>query len=211
MPSRQGALPAGVRLPPAAWTATTVSGIERGEGRRPRGLQRNRGGMTVAPESRHDLVARTVLAAFGSVRRSLAAVELRNQPGGVTNDPSANIWANGKLSRARSGIDSSRGGCPRRRSSRCRTDDGRTQNVAAKRSVTAFTVLTGLVSYGLCFIFCWSTPRRSSRCSPPPPCARRRRLSARARIPGFRRPRSGPRACALATTGGSCARPTFAR
>jgi len=75
----------------------------------------------------------------------------------VTNDPSANIWANGKLiGRGQASLEQR--GMSEETLISVRTDDGRTQNILAKRSMTAFTVLAGLFSYGLCFVFCWEYP-----------------------------------------------------
>ena len=84
----------------------------------------------------------------------------------ITNDPSANIWANGKLiGRGQASIEQR--GMSETTLISVQTADGRTQNVLAKRSVTAFTVLTGLVSYGLCFIFCWEYPETILAWLPP--------------------------------------------
>lgn len=73
------------------------------------------------------------------------------------DDPTARIWANGKLIGRGHGELKQRG-MPETTSILVRTEDGRQQVTSVKRRITFTTVVGALFTYGTCLIFCWEYP-----------------------------------------------------
>jgi hypothetical protein len=88
----------------------------------------------------------------------------------VTNDPAAAIWANGRLiGHGQGELDHL--GMPEKTLVQVRTTDGRGRDLVVKRHVTGFTTLAGILTYGICFLFCWEYPETIVAFLPPPPPA----------------------------------------
>jgi hypothetical protein len=86
----------------------------------------------------------------------------------ITNDPNAGIWANGRLiGHGQGEIDHF--GMPETTLVQVRTSDGRGHDIVVKRHVTGFTALTGVLTYGICFLLCWEYPETIVAFLPPPP------------------------------------------
>jgi hypothetical protein len=73
------------------------------------------------------------------------------------DDPTARIWANGRMIGKGHGEIQQRG-MPETTSILVRAEDGREQVTTVKRSITGITVLGAFLTYGTCLIFCWEYP-----------------------------------------------------
>jgi hypothetical protein len=85
----------------------------------------------------------------------------------ITNDTTAGIWANGELiGHGQAEIDHF--GMPETTRVQVRALDGRGRDLVIKRHVTGFTTLAGILTYGICFLFCWEYPETIVALLPPP-------------------------------------------
>jgi hypothetical protein len=83
-------------------------------------------------------------------------------------DPSARLYAGGRMLGKGTG-EIKRRGMPESTTITAVTEDGRRSQTVAKREFTAFTFFTGLFTYGICMFACWEYPSDIFIAVPPQP------------------------------------------
>ncbi len=75
----------------------------------------------------------------------------------LTDEPTARIWANGRMIGKGHG-EIQQYGMWETTSILVKAEDGRQQTTTVNRKITGVTVLGALITYGTCLLFCWSYP-----------------------------------------------------